>query len=105
MKEQEVPENKTFVNPPEDWFAYIEKVSVLGDVVIRFNQQVERKEFNISQINSDTLVAYLDYSLTRLQDDIDPTDFNFTWRPIELGPDFLTIHCNFTKPFSISQDV
>jgi hypothetical protein len=51
------------------------------------------------------LNLYLDWTIQRLQDDIDPTDFNFTWEPKELGDDFLLIHCNFTKPFSISQNV
>lgn len=36
-KKEEPKSNTTFVNPPGYWFAYIEKVSVVGDVFIRFN--------------------------------------------------------------------
>lgn len=97
--------NKSLVNPPGYWFAYVEKVSVLGDVLIRFNREVEMKNFNLSDINEDTLVLYLDYTVNRLQDDIYQTDFNFTWQATELGSDFMKIKCNFTKPFAISQNV
>lgn len=51
------------------------------------------------------MLVYLDYTVNRLEDDIDVTDFNFTWEAVELGVDYLVIHCNFTNVFAISQDV
>ena len=47
---------------------------------------------------------YLDYTTDRVQDNVIVSDFNFSWTPVKLGHDFLHINCNFTKPFSISQN-
>lgn len=52
----------TLVNPPDYWFAYVEKVSVVGDVIIKFNQKVDKRNFNLSDINTTSLLLYLDYT-------------------------------------------
>lgn len=93
------------MNPPDYWFAYVERMSVVGDVIIKFNQKVDTKNFTLANINRTSLNLYLDYTVTRAQEDYRGEDFNFTWEAVELGSDFIHIKCDFKKPFSISQDV
>ena len=103
VDEKEPPKKVEYVKPPNNWFAYIEKISVVGDVFIRLNPELKRKDnFNLTTVNRDCINLYVDYTKDTERNDFDMRDYNFTWDPTELTKDHLIIRINFTKPFSIS---